>query len=160
DESRALALALQMTDALAAAHAHGIVHRDLKPANIFVTRTLGAEVVKVVDFGIAKLPTSTMSLTRPGEIYGTPRYMSPEQWDNGPITEASDIYSLGVVLYEMLAGKAPISGPAWTQLAINVAMNEVQPIATHRPSISPALDAIVLRCLRKKANERFASMRE
>ena len=160
EEGRAVALALQIADALVAAHAHGIIHRDLKPANIFVTRTLGAEVVKVVDFGIAKVPTSSMSLTRPGEIYGTPRYMSPEQWEGAPITEASDIYSIGVVLYEMLAGKVPVTGPGWTQLAINVALNDIAPIATHRPGISPSIDAIVLRCLRKNPSERFGSMRE
>jgi serine/threonine-protein kinase len=160
EEGRSLALALQITDALIAAHANGIIHRDLKPANIFVTRTLGTEVVKVVDFGIAKLPSSDVSLTRPGEIFGTPLYMSPEQWDHKPITEASDIYSLGVVLYEMLAGKPPINGKAVTQLLVNVATTEPPPISSHRPSISADLDAIVQRCLRKRPNERFASMRD
>jgi serine/threonine-protein kinase len=161
DEERAVSLALQITDALAVAHAHGIVHRDLKPANIFVTRTLGTEVIKVVDFGIAKLPSSrAMALTRPGEIYGTPLYMSPEQWDNGPITEASDIYSLGVVLYEMLAGKPPHNGSALTQLVVSVALSDPQPLSNHRCAISPELDAIVQRCLKKKPSDRFPTMRD
>jgi eukaryotic-like serine/threonine-protein kinase len=161
EEGRAVALALQITDALAAAHALDIVHRDLKPANIFVTRTLGTEIVKVMDFGIAKIPMSrAVALTRPGEIYGTPLYVSPEQWDNGPISEATDIYSLGVVLYEMLAGKPPLNGSALTELVKNVALGEPAPLASHRPTISPDLDAIVQQCLRKRPTERFASMRE
>lgn len=161
EESRAVAFALQITDALAAAHAHGIVHRDLKPANIFVTKTLNTEIVKVMDFGIAKTPMSTaLALTRPGEIYGTPLYMSPEQWDNADITEASDIYSFGIVLYEMLAGKPPLNGSVLTELVKNVVLREPPPLTLHRPNISPELDAIVLRCLRKQPSQRFANMRE
>jgi serine/threonine protein kinase len=161
DEARAIALGLQIADALAAAHAMGIIHRDLKPGNVFVIRALGMEAVKVVDFGIAKLSIEkATALTRPGKLFGTPLYMSPEQWDNADVGPASDVYSLGVVLYEMLTGHLPISGSVMTEMAKNVALTSPRSLRTHRPNISPALDAVVLRCLEKDAKNRFASMAE
>jgi serine/threonine-protein kinase len=161
DEKRAIGIGLQIADALSAAHALGIVHRDVKPANVFVTRALGAELVKVMDFGIAKLSVEkAVTLTRPGRLFGTPLYMSPEQWDNAGIGPASDVYSLGVVLYEMVTGRPPITGSAVTEMAKNVALTEPKSIRAVRPEISPAYDALVLRCLRKEPSERFATMQE
>jgi serine/threonine-protein kinase len=161
EEGRAVSLALQVTDALTAAHERGIVHRDLKPANIFVTRTVGTEIAKVMDFGIAKSPMSkAIALTQPGQICGTPLYMSPEQWDAGPISEASDIYSFGVVLYEMLSGKRPIDDASLTKLVKNVALKEPTPLSHYRPNVSPELAAIVQRCLRKRPEQRYSTMRE
>lgn len=160
-ESRTIAIALQIADALAAAHAVGIVHRDLKPGNVFVTRALGAELIKVVDFGIAKLSIDrATALTVPGKLFGTPLYMSPEQWDNAGVGPRSDIYSFGVVLYEMLTGRLPISGGAMTEMARNVALTSPKSMRAHRASISPALDALVLRCLAKEPEGRYASMTE
>ncbi|AKU98212.1 serine/threonine protein kinase [Labilithrix luteola] len=161
EERRVIALAMQIADALGAAHEAGIVHRDLKPGNVFLTRALGTEVVKVVDFGIAGVSAErTTLLTRSGAMFGTPLYMSPEQWDGVQVGPASDIYSLGVVMFEMLTGRLPIAAGALTEMAKKVALMEAPSMLTVRPDLSPELDAIVLRCLRKHRSERFASMRE
>ncbi len=123
DPARAVSLMMQISAAVAAAHEAGIIHRDLKPANIFIVQR--AEVpalVKVLDFGIAKLAADSldddepMTLTQVGAMIGTPRYMSPEQCDGVELTPASDVYSLGCILYEMLTGTVPFSGS--TPLAI------------------------------------------
>ncbi|AKU98784.1 serine/threonine protein kinase [Labilithrix luteola] len=159
DERRVVALALQVTDALGAAHALGIVHRDLKPGNIFLTRSLGTEVVKVVDFGIARVTFERATdLTGAGVVYGTPLYMSPEQWDNVGVGPASDIYALGVVLYEALTGRLPIAATAITEMAKKVALEEPPSMRATRPNLSPGVDAIVLRCLQKEPEDRFATM--
>ena len=161
DEARAIDLALQMCDALGAAHEQGIVHRDLKPANVFLVKVRGAETVKVMDFGVAKVAADPATLlTRPGSVIGTPLYMSPEQWDNAEIDARSDIYSFGVVLYEMLTGQLPIRGSGITEVAKNLATKEPTKPSTYRPGLSPALERIVLRCLEKKAEDRYASMKD
>ena len=123
DAARAVSLMMQISAAVAAAHEAGIIHRDLKPANIFIVqRAEVPAVVKVLDFGIAKLAAESldedepMTLTQVGAMIGTPRYMSPEQCDGAELTPAADVYSLGVILYEMLAGTVPFSGS--TPLAI------------------------------------------
>jgi serine/threonine-protein kinase len=160
-EERATSIALQIADALGAAHDLGIVHRDVKPANVFVTRSLGRDFVKVVDFGIAKLSLDrATALTRSGKLFGTPLYMSPEQWDDSEVGPASDIYSLGVVLYEMMTGRLPLSGSAMIEMAKQVALTQPRSMRVHRPELSSDIDAIVLRCLRKEPGERFASMAE
>ena len=114
DTARAVALMLQTAAAVAAAHDAGIIHRDLKPANIFIVQNSEVPaVVKVLDFGIAKLAAEALddddskSLTLVGAMIGTPRYMSPEQCDGVELTPAADVYSLGVILYEMLTGVVP-----------------------------------------------------
>lgn len=161
DERRVIAVAMQIADALGAAHESGIVHRDLKPGNVFMTRAFGSEVVKVVDFGIAGVSAERATvLTRSGAMFGTPLYMSPEQWDGIQVGPASDVYSLGVVMFEMLTGRLPISAGALTEMAKKVALQEAPSMLTVRPDLSPELDAIVLRCLRKQRSERFSSMRE
>jgi serine/threonine-protein kinase len=161
DEARAIGLATQICDALAAAHEGGVVHRDLKPANVFLSRVRGGESVKVVDFGVAKVVADVATLlTRPGTVIGTPLYMSPEQWDNADLDARSDIYSFGVMLYEMVTGRTPIRGVGITEVAKNLATTK--PIAPRvlRPELSPALEAIILRCIEKQASDRFASMRD
>jgi len=168
-------IALQICDALGAAHDKGIVHRDLKPANVFLTRRRGGarlggaradgrsgdETVTVMDFGVAKVAADASTLlTVPGSVIGTPLYMSPEQWDNEDIDARSDVYAFGVVLYEMLVGRVPIRGNGITEVARNLAMKKPVPPRAERPEISLATEQVVLRCLEKRRDDRFPSMRE
>jgi serine/threonine protein kinase len=160
DETRAIDIALQICDALGAAHDQGIVHRDLKPANVFLTKQRGVETVKVMDFGVAKVAADAATLlTRPGSVIGTPLYMSPEQWDNADIDARSDVYSFGVVLYEMLTGRLPVRGVGITEVAKNLATKKVPPPRSVRPDLGEATEIVVLRCLEKEKTDRFPSMR-
>src|SRR5207247_2398407 len=110
-----LAVTLQVCAGLAAAHAKGIIHRDLKPANIFLTVKNGMMVVKVLDFGIAKVggDGGQQALTRTGQIFGTPQYMSPEQALGKSLDGRSDIYSVGVIMYELATGRVPFESESF-----------------------------------------------
>jgi serine/threonine-protein kinase len=161
DAARAVSLMLQISAAVAAAHEAGIIHRDLKPANIFIVqRAEVPAVVKVLDFGIAKLAAETldeddaMTLTQVGAMIGTPRYMSPEQCDGVELTPGSDVYSLGVILYEMLSGMVPFSGS--TPLAIAMKHTSEAPRSPREivSSIPPALEEVVLHTLEKQPQDR------
>jgi serine/threonine protein kinase/tetratricopeptide (TPR) repeat protein len=159
DTARAVSLMLQISAAVAAAHEAGIIHRDLKPGNIFVVQRKHAPpVVKVLDFGIAKLATDAVEgsepLTQTGVMIGTPRYMSPEQCDGAELSPSSDVYSLGIILYEMLTGTTPFTGA--TPLAVALKHSSELP---RRPreivaGIPEALEAIVLHALEKKHTDR------
>lgn len=167
DAARSVSLMMQISAAVAAAHEAGIIHRDLKPANIFIVqRAEVPAVVKVLDFGIAKLAAESldedepMTLTQIGAMIGTPRYMSPEQCDGAELTPAADVYSLGVILYEMLTGTVPFSGT--TPLAIAMKHKSETP---RRPrdfvsSIPPALEQFVLHTLEKQPQDRPANAAE
>jgi serine/threonine-protein kinase len=152
----------QCCTALAASHAHGIVHRDIKPENIYLIRR-GADTrfVKVLDFGIAKLVRGAGSgRTRIGTILGTPDYMSPEQClGQGGVDPRSDIYALGVVLYEMLCGQTPFAGTLGEILQAHVIAAPVPP-SQRAPDVSAELEAIALRCLAKRKEDRYQSMEE
>ncbi|HEY5944234.1 MAG TPA: serine/threonine-protein kinase [Kofleriaceae bacterium] len=162
---RMVAIARQICSSLAEAHAIGIVHRDLKPTNIHLEEVAGdPDYVKVLDFGIAKIlhgsTLDTGDLTRSGQMIGTFDYMAPEQMFDGAVTPRSDIYTLGVVLYEMISGDKPFGDP-------ESAAEMLQRIVTRTPaplsSISdapPELDAIVARCLDRDSLERYASVDE
>ncbi|MEN3329811.1 MAG: eukaryotic-like serine/threonine-protein kinase [Acidobacteriota bacterium] len=161
DVARSVALMLQISAAVAAAHEAGIIHRDLKPANIFVVQHPEVPaVVKVLDFGIAKLASEllddedSLTLTQVGAMIGTPRYMSPEQCDGLDLTPAADVYSLGCILYEMLTGTVPFSGA--TPLAIAVRQTSEIPRSPRDfvSSIPAALEQVVLHTLEKRPEDR------
>ena len=138
--------------ALQYAHQHGVVHRDVKPANIMIDRE---GWTYVTDFGIAKRDDGA-SLTQSGMIIGTPAYMSPEQFNGTAVTGAADQYSLGIVLFELLAGRAPFSGPSLGEIMRGHVLDPVPPLREHRPDLPPSVERFVTRILAKKADERFA----
>ncbi|HEV2951473.1 MAG TPA: Stk1 family PASTA domain-containing Ser/Thr kinase [Actinomycetota bacterium] len=147
--------AKQILSALRFAHRNGIIHRDIKPHNIL----LGAEDrLKVTDFGIARAGASQM--TEVGSIMGTAQYLSPEQARGAPVTAASDLYSVGIVLYEMLTGKTPFTGDTPIEIAMKHLNEPPRPPSELRSEITPELDQIVLRALAKDANERYQSAEE
>ena len=146
---QALDYARQMLRGLAHAHENGIVHRDIKPDNLLVT---AGGVVKVLDFGLAKM--RGVDLTRTGMTMGTVAYMCPEQARGGVIDERSDIWSAGVVLYELLSGERPFRGDYDQAVIYSILNEDPVPPSTYRPELPPALDAIVLRCLEKEPARR------
>ncbi len=153
----AVTIAIQTAEALAAAHRCGIVHRDVKPQNILVEEITGR--VKVADFGVAAMSDAT-SLTRTGSVIGTPKYMSPEQIQGMPVTGASDIYSLGAVLYELLAGRAPFVGDTAMAIAYQHVDGTPPPLGSLAPGLPAGLVKIVERALQKQPERRFASASE
>ena len=167
-EDRALRIARQIALALDAVHAIGIVHRDLKPENVMLVRDGAAsDVVKVLDFGIAKVPAAHEAgrhpgrppLTQAGVAYGTPEYMAPEQALGGNVDARADLYALGVMLYEMLAGRRPFDAIDRGELTRLVTTTPPAPLAAMIPGgvITPALEALVMRLLSKEARARFNS---
>jgi eukaryotic-like serine/threonine-protein kinase len=154
-EPVALDYATQIASGLAYAHRTGLLHRDIKPANILVTKD---DVVKLSDFGIARAVSEhTMTLTKPGLVMGSVYYISPEQAQGHELHETSDLYSLGVVLYQMLTGKLPYSGESPVTVALKHIGDPVPAIDTRSLGVSPALAAIVNRLLQKEPDHRFAS---
>src|SRR5215212_3953406 len=161
DPARAVSLMMQISAAVEAAHEAGIIHRDLKPGNIFlVQRPDSPYIVKVLDFGIAKLAADggeyslNDTLTGTGVMIGTPRYMSPEQCDGAVLTPASDVYSLGVILYEMLTGQTPFTGTTPLALALKHSSECPRPPRELVATIPPALEGVVLHALEKKPEGR------
>jgi len=154
---------VQVCDALEVVHHHGIIHRDLKPSNIFLAHRGSGMVVKLLDFGIAKIPNADGGeLTSTGAVLGTPVYMSPEQAlaQNYQVTHLSDIYSLGVILYKCLCGNYPIVGSLIPEVVAYHLLQETIPIRQFNPGIPDAIDRVVMRCLRKKPLERFGSAQD
>ena len=155
----AVLIARQVADGIESAHEGGIVHRDLKPANIIISRDhRGAPLVKVLDFGIAKLKETTTgglaTITTAGSIMGTPRYMSPEQCSDRKVDARSDIYSLGVLLYEMLAGRPPFDAPSAMALALKQIQEPPPPLREARPEVPGALERLVMWALAKDPADR------
>ena len=149
--SQALSVGVEIAAALAYAHGEGIVHRDLKPPNIFIA---GDGPVKVCDFGIARYLTATSAITGTGQLFGTPAYISPEQWAGEPATRSVDLYALGCTLYELLTGQLPFQGPSLPVL-IHRHLTEV-PVPPHdrRPQVPAALSDLVVALLAKAPEDR------
>jgi beta-lactam-binding protein with PASTA domain/tRNA A-37 threonylcarbamoyl transferase component Bud32 len=151
--AQALAYTHEILDALRFAHRHGIIHRDIKPHNILI-----GERLKVTDFGIARAGASQM--TEAGSIMGTAQYLSPEQARGAPVTASSDLYSAGIVLYEMLTGKVPFSGDSAIEIAMKHLNDPPKPPSKIRPEIPDELDAVVLRALSKNPEDRYQTAEE
>jgi serine/threonine-protein kinase len=167
DSDEMLAILEPICSALDAAHREGIVHRDLKPDNVFLAGQGGARRVYVLDFGIAKIihdeaaSRGVETLTGEGSWMGTPLYMAPEQWSADDVTPRSDIYSLGVLTYQMIAGQAPYKSkslPGLMEKHFNAEMPSLSTAAG--PSVAPGLDAAVARALAKRPEDRFATAGE
>src|SRR5215217_5577454 len=165
-----LDIAIQIASALEEAHAAGIVHRDIKPDNVMVRRN---GYVKVLDFGLAKLtetidrsPSDAEAATRvlvqtdAGVVMGTSHYMSPEQARGKPVDARSDIWSLGVVIYEMVAGRTPFEGETSTDVIVAITQKEPPPLARFAPNVPAELDWIVMKALRKDRDERYQTIKE
>lgn len=165
----ALDVAVQVAEALAAAHAAGIAHRDIKPENIMIRRD---GYIKVLDFGLAKLaeqraelvdtqaPTLARVETDPGTVMGTMQYMSPEQARGLQVDARTDIFSLGVVLYEMIAARAPFEGETRSDLLVAVLSQEPPPLASVVDEVPAELDRIVRKALRKDRDERYQTVKD
>lgn len=152
---RTIAILRQVASALSIAHRHNIIHRDLKPHNIMLARAEGFDVVKLVDFGIAKTFDDATQLTMTGTAMGTPQYMAPEQAEGRVVDARSDLYSLGVIVYEMLAGEVPFSDPSVPALLVKHIRELPAPPSTKKPGVPPALEAIAMTCLEKDPARRF-----
>jgi len=145
----------QILAALRFAHRNGVVHRDIKPHNVLVD---DEGRVKVTDFGIARAGASEM--TEVGSIIGTAQYLSPEQARGAPVDDRSDLYSVGVLLYELLTGEAPFNGDTPVEIAMKHLSAVPEPPSAKRPEVSPELDAVVLRALAKSPDDRYQSAEE
>ena len=151
---RVAQIGARVADALAYAHRHGVVHRDVKPGNVLLTSD---EQVKVTDFGIARAVNTEESLTQTGAVMGTATYFSPEQAEGVGVDARSDIYSLGVVLFEMIAGRPPFLGDSPVAVASKHVREQPPPLRDLNPTVPPALEAIVAKAMAKSADLRYQS---
>jgi serine/threonine protein kinase len=164
--ARAAAVGVAVAEALAHAHEQGIIHRDLKPDNVFLARRAkGREIVKVLDFGLAKLASDSAlgpSITRDGTVFGTPEYMAPEQAEGEKLDGRTDLYALGVILYQLVTGEVPFKSPNFVALLTKQVTEAPQPPRERRPDldIPPGLEVVIMRCLSKRRQDRYATAAE
>ncbi len=166
--ARALAIMVPLLNALSAVHKAGVIHRDLKPENVFLMRRSGSDdpddlVVKVLDFGISKPigPDFDMkTLTREGSVLGTPFYMPPEQLRAQSIDHRVDIYSAGILLYELLTGRTPFNGETFGALFSSILVDEPPSLTQLRPDLPPELELVVFRAIARKPEMRYGSAGE
>ncbi|MEY4752373.1 MAG: hypothetical protein RJA44_48, partial [Pseudomonadota bacterium] len=153
-----LEMGVQLAGALDYAHAHGVVHRDIKPGNILKLRH--GNTIKVTDFGIAHVAEPGGPQTRVGDVLGTPQYMSPEQASGGVIDGRSDLFSVGIVLYQLLTGSRPFEGESMIAVALKITREEPAPLTKLRPELPASVRRIIERCLAKAPERRYQSGRE
>jgi len=155
--SSTLAIAAQLAHSLRVAHEHGVIHRDIKPQNLLLDH---AGVLKVMDFGVARLTERSSSLTEAGLVIGTPAYMPPEQLLSEEVDARSDLYAAGVVFYECLTGKPPFEANSATALVAKLLTQDAIAPATMNTEIPPALSALIMRLLAKEPNDRVQTAAE
>jgi len=159
--SDAVGYILQAIEGIAEAHANGIIHRDLKPDNLFLhKRNDGGTIVKVLDFGISKAKAAGLT-TKTGDIFGSPAYMAPEQMESSrSVDHRADVWSLGIVLYQLVVGKPPFQAESLPLLCMSVVNDEPRPMSEIRGDLPDGFEAVVMRCLRKDPGERHADVGE
>jgi serine/threonine protein kinase len=157
DVSPTLAIATQLAHSLMAAHEQGVIHRDIKPQNLLLD---SSGMLKVMDFGVARLAASPSGLTEVGTVVGTPSYMAPEQMLGEALTERTDLYAVGVVLFECLTGRLPFEASSTMALIAKLLREDAPDPASLNPEIPPALAGLVLRLLAKEPTQRPASAGE
>ena len=148
-----LGISRQICRGLQAAHEQGIIHRDIKPQNVLID---AKGEVKLMDFGIARMAEAPEAMTQAGLIVGTPHYMSPEQVQGKQLDARSDVYSMGVMIYEMVCGKRPFESSSLTGVLTAHIMEQPRPPIGIRPEIGREVNAIILRCLAKNPQDRYA----
>jgi len=151
--SKALELCARTADALDYAHNQGVIHRDIKPANLLYNPK--EDMLKISDFGVARLTDNNR--TKTGIVLGTPMYMSPEQLNAEPLTGHSDLFSLGVTLYELLTGEVPFTATNIAVLMTKITTEDPTPVSNRRPGIPPSVDSVLFKALAKKTEHRFAN---
>jgi serine/threonine protein kinase len=158
---RAVSITQEVLAALAYVHSRGVLHRDVKPANVILCENDGKCQVRLVDFGIAKVSDhADQTLTQQGTIVGTPHYMAPERLLGQEAAERADIYSVGVMLYEMLAGAVPFGGPTLGEVIASVLRDDPEPLRSRAPHVSPELERVVQRAMQRSGYLRYASAEE